>query len=199
MSLSSIRSTWRTMSFGLMSAGRDSCRRLKASSCFVSAAARFVVSLISSAASRRAPMSPSSLRTNSAFAPMTISRLLKSCAIPPASRPTTSSFCVCCSCSSSAARCVMSRELSTMPRTAGSSSRLLASVSMIRAVPSACIMRQRSDSVLNGLAATRRNTSRASSRSSAATRSTKGRSRPFSGTNPRTPSMAGLTYVARSS
>ena len=138
-----------------MTTGRESCRLLNARSCLVSAAARFVVSLISSAASRLADGSLSSLSTNSAFAPMTINRLLKSCAMPPASRPTTSSFCVCCSCSSSAVRCVMSRELRTIPSTAGSSSRLLASVSIVRSVPSACTMRQRSDSVSNGTLATR--------------------------------------------
>ena len=50
-----------------------------------------------------------SSRINSPWPPMTINKLLKSCATPPASRPTASIFCAWRSCSSSTRRSVTSR------------------------------------------------------------------------------------------
>ena len=57
--------------------------------------------------------SASSPSTRSAMPLITVSRLLKSCATPPARRPTISIFCACCSCSSSCRCSVMSAAVPT--------------------------------------------------------------------------------------
>src|SRR5574341_215077 len=80
--------------------GWSICLRLKASSWRVRAAARSAVFLISST-SRRSGSSAGRRRSMSSLRPVTtVSRLLKSWAMPPASRPTASIFCDCRSCSS---------------------------------------------------------------------------------------------------
>ena len=82
--------------------------------------------------------SPSSLCPNTV-----VSRLLKSCAIPPASWPMASIFWACWSCSSSSARSVWSRRVSTTPPTDGSWSRLVMTASIFRQSPSTPSIRQR--------------------------------------------------------
>ena len=74
--------------------------RLKARSWWVSRVARSAAFRISTTSARRGSLVSRSVRRNSVLAPITVSRLLKSCAMPPASCPTASIFCDCRSCSS---------------------------------------------------------------------------------------------------
>ena len=89
--------------------GAMSCCRLKASSWCVRAAAR-QAALSVSISQRCARASGETSRNASARLPViAVSRLLKSCATPPASRPTASIFCDCRSRASSATRSVSAR------------------------------------------------------------------------------------------
>ena len=84
------------------------CLRLKASSCLVSPAPRVPAFWISVMSAWRGSPGPRSSSRSSQKPRITISRLLKSWATPPASRPTASIFCSCSFCASSARRSVMS-------------------------------------------------------------------------------------------
>ena len=72
--------------------GASICLRLKASSCRVSEVARSAALAISCAGPRSGDSVPACSSRNSEYPEITISRLLKSCAMPPASRPTASIF-----------------------------------------------------------------------------------------------------------
>src|SRR6266478_5569697 len=110
--------------------GASICFRLKASSCFVSAAARSAVFFMSSMSRRRGWSAGSRLKRMAPRPKMTVSRLLKSWATPPAKRPTASSrwscrTCVSAACSASWARCCSMncpRRLLTSSMTASRSS-----------------------------------------------------------------------------
>src|SRR5881409_2592462 len=108
----SIRSMFATTALTSSTLGPSTWRRLNASSCRVSSAARSPAFRISSASSRRA--SPAGVLCNSSWVEprMAVSRLLKSCAMPPASCPTASIFCDWRSCSSSC-RCALTSRAST--------------------------------------------------------------------------------------
>ena len=96
---------------------RTSRLRLKVSSCPVRAAARSPARRMSSVSSTARCDSPSvSAASNSAQPLMTVRRLLKSWAIPPASRPTASSFAACRSCCSSLAFSSYCRAISAAAR-----------------------------------------------------------------------------------
>src|SRR5215831_7094909 len=79
--------------FRLTSFGFSTLRRLNASSCLVSVLARFVALRICSSRSRRGSASPVWSSSIWECPPMMVSRLLKSCATPPASLPTASILC----------------------------------------------------------------------------------------------------------
>ena len=102
-----------------MATGCKTCLRLKASSCRVRPAARSPAFLISSTLWRRGSWACNRLRTRSLYPLMAVSRLLKSCAMPPASCPMASSFCDCRSCSSrvlcSVISCLMAMKLVISP------------------------------------------------------------------------------------
>ena len=74
--------------------GCSTCLRPKARSCCVSDAARCAACSIASTSARRPTSRASRLPSRKPLCTvMTVSRLLKSCATPPARRPTASSFC----------------------------------------------------------------------------------------------------------
>ena len=89
--------------------GCSTCRRLKARSCRVSEAARLAARLISSTSDRCGSPWARSPRSRSLMPRIAVSRLLKSWAIPPASRPAVSILRAWRNCSSSTLRSVMSR------------------------------------------------------------------------------------------
>ena len=97
----SMRSILPTTTLSSSTLGASTWRRLNASSCRVSSAARRPACRISSASSRRG--SPEGMLLSSSWVEprMAVSRLLKSWAMPPASCPTASIFCDWRSCSSS--------------------------------------------------------------------------------------------------
>ena len=97
-----------TTAFRSRTFGASICFRLKASSWRVSEVARSAAVAISFAGPRSVGSGPSRSSRNSEYPEITIRRLLKSCAMPPASRPIASIFCDCRSCCSSARRSVTS-------------------------------------------------------------------------------------------
>ena len=101
----SIGSTPRTTRVQVEHLGLEHLLRLNASSCRVSRAARSRRVVRSPRASSRTARRVGQRVEREARVPavMTVSRLLKSCATPPASWPTASIFCDCRSCASSAA------------------------------------------------------------------------------------------------
>ena len=99
----SVITAFRSSTFGV-----SICFRLNARSCRVSEVARSAAAEISFAGPRSAGSGPSRSNRNSEYPEITISRLLKSCAIPPASRPIASIFCDCRNCCSRARRSVTS-------------------------------------------------------------------------------------------
>ena len=114
---SSMSSPIRRRSIGSMAEittfrSRTSCRmiclRLKANNCLVSEAARSPAERICCRSSRSGSSGASPAMAMSAVPPMTVRRLLKSWAMPPASRPTLSIFCACLSWDSNSTRSVMS-------------------------------------------------------------------------------------------
>ena len=117
-------------------------RRLKDSSWSTSAAPRVAACSISARSARIASSSGCSSSNSAVYPPIAVSRLLKSCAMPPASRPTASIFCDWSSSFSSCRRSVMSRLLMTRPRTAGSWSRFVAMDSRSLYPPFLCCMRE---------------------------------------------------------
>ena len=82
-----------TVAFRSIDLGCSTCRRLKASSWRVSVAARVAASRIWMMSSRRASLGSVPSSSSSTLQLIAVSRLLKSCAMPPASCPTASSFC----------------------------------------------------------------------------------------------------------
>ena len=104
----SIRSRSTTTPLTSMTAGWMICRRLKASSWLVRAAARSAARRISSMSSRFGSSGPSCSATMSPYPRMAVSRLLKSWATPPASRPIASILTECRNCASREIRSVMS-------------------------------------------------------------------------------------------
>ena len=96
-----------------MTFSSKSCLRLNASNCRVRVAARSAACWIDCTSwCMWLPFSSCSSST-SVYPVITISRLLKSCATPPANRPTASIFCACRSCSSNCLRSVMSSAISS--------------------------------------------------------------------------------------
>src|ERR1700733_12291648 len=91
----------------------SNCLRLKASNRRVSVAARSAACWIECTLSCSGPSLSNSSSNTSVYPLITISRLLKSCATPPASLPTASIFCAWRSCSSSCRRSVMSSAISS--------------------------------------------------------------------------------------
>ena len=96
----SIWAMFATTSLRSSTRGWSICLRLKASSCWVSDAARSAVFLTSSMSRRRGSSAVRRSRSSSVRPVMTVRRLLKSCATPPASRPTASIFWAWRSCAS---------------------------------------------------------------------------------------------------
>ena len=105
----------RTTAVRSITAGLRICWRLRASSCRVSAAARSPAQPDLRPGRRAADRSSRRLSAARSAVPlMTVSRLLKSWAMPPASRPMLSIFCACRNCSSSWRCSVMSVAKPTM-------------------------------------------------------------------------------------
>ena len=118
------------------------CRRLTASRRPVSAAARSPARRIWVMSRRVGSSSAIPASTRSAMPLITVSRLLKSCATPPARRPTISIFCACCSCSSSWRCSVMSAAVPTRRYSSPASSYMWNARSRIqRTAPSGRMMR----------------------------------------------------------
>jgi hypothetical protein len=86
-----------TRSFKFMGTGAMTCFRAKASNWPTSSAERWPASVISCKGVKRGSAGSSVASACSALPRMTVNMLLKSCATPPASRPTDSSFCACLS------------------------------------------------------------------------------------------------------
>ncbi|OQB82374.1 MAG: hypothetical protein BWX86_02925 [Verrucomicrobia bacterium ADurb.Bin122] len=131
-------SSFRSRTFGSMT-----CRLEKARSWRVSVAALSAARAISASCWASGSSGERSARASSTLPAMTVSRLLKSCATPPARRPTVSIFMACCNCSwsltrSSSAflRSVISRMLSTKPAMPGSCSQLVPTASIQTQCPS---------------------------------------------------------------
>jgi len=97
MSRVSIGQRPRTTAFTSSARRAVTWRRLNASSWCVSAVARPAVATISSASRRETELEAARRRMSSARPPITVSRLLKSCAMPPDRRPSASIFCDCSS------------------------------------------------------------------------------------------------------
>ena len=89
--------------------GRTIFLRANASSCCVSAAPRFAASIAPARYSAAGDSGPASISASSMNPIIDVSRLLKSCATPPASLPMLSTFCDWRSCSSS---CALARSAS---------------------------------------------------------------------------------------
>ena len=128
--------------------GSSTWRRLKARSCRVSPAARRAALWISVAARWSGSPAGSSSVCCWLYARITVSRLLKSWATPPARRPTDSRrwawrsrVSLWISASSARRRSVTSRACVTMPWMSGSWSRLVPDHSITRQSPSRCRMR----------------------------------------------------------
>ena len=85
--------------------GCSICLRLNASNCRVSNAARSATRRICSQFPCTASVGLTRSSARSLFPLITVNKLLKSCATPPANRPSASIFCACRSCSSSCSRC----------------------------------------------------------------------------------------------
>ncbi len=96
----SIPSIFITTAFKSTTFSATNWRRLKASSCLVRPAARSAAFFTSSISRRMGSPATRRLRISSLYPRMTVRRLLKSWATPPASRPTASIFCDCRSCAS---------------------------------------------------------------------------------------------------
>ena len=104
----SIFSTPVAISFRFSTTGCNTCLRLKAKSCRVRATARSPAFLASRSSSLARSSSGSLAMANSVQHMITESRLLKSCAMPPARLPMASSFCDTRSCCSRLSRSVTS-------------------------------------------------------------------------------------------
>ena len=111
-----------TTSFRSSTSARAGWQRPNRRSCRTRAVARSAARARSSN-SAAVPASSAGDRSSSAFPRMTVSRLLKSCAIPPASRPTASIFWPWRRCSSSRLRSVMSWYTPSTPTTRPAASR----------------------------------------------------------------------------
>ncbi len=111
----SSRYAWSMTAFGSITFGSTMALRLNASNWLVTAAARSPASRMAATASRFGSPGASAPSTRSPYPLMTVSRLLKSCATPPASRPTASSFWAWRNWSSSLRRSVRSRATTTNP------------------------------------------------------------------------------------
>ena len=94
-----------------------------ARSCLVSAAARSAALSISSMSSRNGSPARSAPSTSSPWPVIAVSRLLKSCATPPASRPMASIFCASTSCSCARRSSVTSSAIPTVRTTLPDASR----------------------------------------------------------------------------
>src|SRR6266513_245019 len=104
----SIGSTVDTTVFMSSTLGCRICFRLNARSCLVSPDARSAAFLICFTSSLRGSVGSNPSMMISVLSLITVRRLLKSWAIPPASRPTASIFCDCRNCSSRLRRSVRS-------------------------------------------------------------------------------------------
>jgi len=89
--------------------GASTCFLLNASSCRVRSPAWLAASLMTRTRRSRVSSPSRSVSSSSPWPVITVSRLLKSCATPPASRPMLSIFCDWRTCSSSCRRSVTSR------------------------------------------------------------------------------------------
>ena len=131
-----MRSIVATRSFNSMGCCDTGWRRAKASSCLVSCVARSPASCTSARSACTSWSGGRHSRATDALLRIAVSRLLKSCAMPPASRPTVSRRCDCCSCCSSFRRSVTSRATITPPTISSASRMGRALTSKYSAAPS---------------------------------------------------------------
>ena len=111
-----MRAVSATSAFRSSTCGSRTCLRLNASSWRTRRAARSEAPMMCWTFRRRGSSGGRPRRSSSPWPMMTISRLLKSCAMPPARRPTASIFCDWRSCSSSPCRSSSARRRSLMSR-----------------------------------------------------------------------------------